>query len=208
MPDANNSRKDLSASKKDTAELLGVALALHQSNRLDEAGTLYRSILKARTDHADALHLLGVIAQQRGRPENAVELIERAVKISPKEPLYHANLAEAYRASGNLQAAVATGKRALELEPRRAETFNNLGLALKESGQAAEALEHFETAIELNPFMPVSYENAGDLLFAGGRLYEALAIVREGLRLMPEAPKLMMSLDRIRQEIMRLETPE
>jgi glucose-6-phosphate 1-dehydrogenase len=51
-------------------------------------------------DHADALHLLGVLEHQCGQHARAAELIRRAVARNPAAPAYHANLAEVYRALG------------------------------------------------------------------------------------------------------------
>ena len=44
---------------------LGVAIELHQQGRLIEAGTVYQEILAEKPNHADALHLSGVIEHQR-----------------------------------------------------------------------------------------------------------------------------------------------
>lgn len=48
-----------------------LAVAHHQAGRLSEAEGLYRQILGAQPNHAGALHLLGVIADQVGRHEVA-----------------------------------------------------------------------------------------------------------------------------------------
>ena len=50
--------------------------------RLTEAEACYRRVLAAHPDHADALHLLGVIAHQVGRRDLAVELIGQAINMS------------------------------------------------------------------------------------------------------------------------------
>jgi hypothetical protein len=41
---------------------LALGLQEHRRGRLDQAARLYRNVLRARPDHADALHLLGVVA--------------------------------------------------------------------------------------------------------------------------------------------------
>ena len=48
-------------------QALQLAVQHHQAGRLAEAELLYRQILAAQPNHADALHLLGVMAQQVGR---------------------------------------------------------------------------------------------------------------------------------------------
>ena len=67
------------------ANLLGAGLKHHQAGRLADAGACYRRVLAAQPDHADALHLLGVIAHQAGRHDLAVELISQAIKQKPAE---------------------------------------------------------------------------------------------------------------------------
>ena len=85
---------------------LSTALRHHQSGQLEQAARIYQSILERQPDHADALHLLGVVALQQGNPQRAVELIGRAIAVNPSVAAFHCNLAEAYRALGELDRAV------------------------------------------------------------------------------------------------------
>src|SRR6516225_549329 len=73
------------------AGLFSAGLAHHQGGRLAQAETLYRETLALQPDHADALHLLGVIASQVGRHDVAVDLIGRAIALDRMSPLYHSN---------------------------------------------------------------------------------------------------------------------
>ncbi|HEC27035.1 MAG TPA: hypothetical protein ENI67_06475, partial [Gammaproteobacteria bacterium] len=56
----------------DIPSLLQEAVTLHQSGRLDEADALYLHILQVDPQHTDALHLSGLIMQQRGDLQAAV----------------------------------------------------------------------------------------------------------------------------------------
>jgi len=60
------------------------ALRHHQQGQLDEAARLYHAVLAAQPGHLEALHLLGVVAHQKGDHARAVELIGRAVAIGPQ----------------------------------------------------------------------------------------------------------------------------
>ena len=53
---------------------LRVGLTHHQAGRLDRAEALYRKIHLAEPEHADALHLLGVLAFQCGKMTTALQL--------------------------------------------------------------------------------------------------------------------------------------
>ena len=80
------------------SEALAIAIQHHQAGRLQAAEQIYRQILAAEPNHADALHLLGVIASQMGKHEAAVEYIGRAIRVEAGMRLLPYNLGEAYRA--------------------------------------------------------------------------------------------------------------
>src|SRR5438105_10283453 len=63
---------------------LSTALEHHRAGRLERASAIYRKILNKAPDNPDALHLLGVIALGDRRPERAIQLIGRAVAVSPR----------------------------------------------------------------------------------------------------------------------------
>ena len=62
------------------AELMQQGIQLHQSGQLPEAEIIYRRILNASPNHADANHLLGVIAYQVGNYDVAEKLISQAIQ--------------------------------------------------------------------------------------------------------------------------------
>ncbi len=71
-----------------TATTLKVTAALetavrhHSAGRLDEAEQLYDAVLAALPDHADALHLRGILACQRGALDHAADLMVRAITVN------------------------------------------------------------------------------------------------------------------------------
>ena len=71
-----------------------------QAGRRDRAEALYRKVLQKAPDHADALHLLGLIEHERGRHQRAIQLIRRALAIAPAFSAAHANLGSALKATG------------------------------------------------------------------------------------------------------------
>jgi predicted O-linked N-acetylglucosamine transferase (SPINDLY family) len=168
------------------AQALETAVGHHQAGRLFEAESLYRQILAQWPDHADALHLLGLVALQTGHYEPAIELIGRAIAIAPGMATFHCNLGEAYRRAGQTARAIASFRRAIELAPGLTEAHCNLGSALKTGGHHEEAISAYRRAIELDPRLPEAHNNLGTAYFELGRTEEALASCRHALALNPD----------------------
>ncbi len=110
------------------------ARELHRAGDLAAAEPMYRRILDEEPEHPDALHLLGVVALQRGDSESAIALIERAIGARPGEAAYHGNLGNAHMALGAPAQAEAEFRRAIELDAGAVEAHFNLGVTLHASG--------------------------------------------------------------------------
>ncbi|MCY2990263.1 MAG: tetratricopeptide repeat protein [Planctomycetota bacterium] len=170
-------------------ESFTIALEHHRCGRRRQAEQGYRSVLAENPRHADALHLLGVLAFQHGQLTPAAELINRAIEIYPQSAPFHTNLAEVYRAAGRLGEAVAAGYMALQLEPDNVEAHNNVGLALLAQQQFAQAESHFRDALRLRPDFAQAANNLGSALREQTRRDEALLAYREAVRLGPQNPE-------------------
>jgi len=160
----------------------------HQAGRLAEAEALYRQILAAEPGHADALHLLGVVAHQFGRHAAAVDLITKAITAAPGVPAFHSNLGEAYRALGHIDEAIAAYRQAITLRVNYPDAHSNLGNALREKGQLDEAIASCRQAIALRPDYPEAYGNLGNALMEQGQWEEAVAAYRRAITLDPDLP--------------------
>ncbi len=104
-------------------DVLTAAIEMHRSGQLGPASQLYQKVLARETENAEALHLLGVLHHQQGNQARAIELISRAVALRPNSHIYHANLAEAYRASGDFERAVGCCRAALSIWPNYPEAL-------------------------------------------------------------------------------------
>ncbi|MFQ5756258.1 MAG: tetratricopeptide repeat protein [Acidiferrobacterales bacterium] len=164
---------------------LNQALAHHQAGRLKEAEALYREVLAREPEHADALHLLGVLTAQNGNPQGAVALIEQAIDLNPRVPEYYNNLGEAFRALNQLQKAIAAYDNALALKPDSGEAHNNRGLALQAQGHLQQATSAYLQALALLPADPEVLSNLGTALKDQGKLDEAITVLRRALALAP-----------------------
>lgn len=126
------------------------ALGHHREGRLDDAQSTYREILETEPGNADALHLLGVIALQRSRYDEAVALIEQAIDRDSTAPAYHSNLGEALRALGRFDAAIEAFRASLALRFDN-DTLDSLAKTLLAHGPVEQAIEFYLRALRERP---------------------------------------------------------
>lgn len=181
------------------------ALQHHQSGRLEQAARIYQLILTQQPEHADALHLLGVVALQQGNAPRAVELICQAVAVNPSAAAFHANLGEAYRALGQLDRAAGCCQIALRLQPNYPEAANNLGLALLAQGKTEAAAAQFREALRLRPDVAMVHNNLGNALRLQGDKVQALAHFRRALEIDPNLAEGHSNLGQMLLELRHLD---
>ena len=167
------------------AKLFSSGLAHHRAGRLGEAERIYRRILELDAQHADSLHLLGMVAFQTGNCDAAAELISRAILKHGQDAMYFSNLGNVLQMQGRLEESVHCYRKALVLNPGSAPAHGNLGLALQFLGRLEEAAESFERALELDPGIAVAHNNLGNVRQAQGRLEEAVACHERALAVEP-----------------------
>src|ERR1700693_4861363 len=84
------------------AGLLSQARDHHPAGRLAQAEQVYREMLQHDPRHADALHLLGLIAYQTGHHSIAVALIGRAIESNPDVAAFYSHLGLALQSIGRI----------------------------------------------------------------------------------------------------------
>jgi predicted O-linked N-acetylglucosamine transferase (SPINDLY family) len=168
------------------SEALAIAAQHHEAGQLQIAEQIYRQILAADPNQADALHLLGVLAAQVGQPEAAEAYIRRAIEFNSTEAAYFGNLANALQDQRKFAEAIASFRQALDLTPDDAGTLYNLGCALKDWNKYDEAVGCFRQALALAPDFAAASINLGNVHQAQGKLEQAAACYRRALELNPD----------------------
>jgi predicted O-linked N-acetylglucosamine transferase (SPINDLY family) len=167
-------------------EAVQVALQHHQAGRLQQAVEIYQQVLQIQPGHADALHLLGVIAHQDGQHALALDLISRAIQVAPSIALYYSNVAPVLLALEQKNEALACYLKVVELQPGHVEALNNIGHLLQQLGRVDEAVSYYQRAITIKPDYAEAHYNLGIALRNQRRFAEAIASNREALRHKPD----------------------
>jgi len=186
--------RDLAKARWETATLApegttyADAVRAHQAGRLDTAERLCGAVLAANPGHADALHLLGVLAYQAMQPARAAELFERAIAAHAGVAGYHSSLGAALRRQGKPEEAIISFRNGLALAPDDAEIHYNLGNTLKEQEHLAEAESCYRRALALRPAFPEALFNLGNIAKDQERPDEAIACFRGAIAHRPDYP--------------------
>lgn len=168
---------------KSVPEALAEALAHHRAGRIEQAEAIYEDILRREPDHADAWHMLGVAAAQRGRRETALTSIARAIRLNPAPPFYHNNLGNVLHDLDRFTEALLCYQEALRLDPGYAEAHHNMANTLQELDRFEDALAHHLEAIRLKPDFAQGFSSLGSTLRRQGLYSEALACFEQALAL-------------------------
>lgn len=135
-------------------QLLNQAVKFHQIGKLDKAYLLYLEVLKYHPNHPDALNLMGVMAGQVDKPQEAINLITHAIEINPNETNYYLNLARAYEGNQEVASACDIYQQALKTNPSKAVKFqilSALGHLYQQLKQGEKALNAYKKALKIKP---------------------------------------------------------
>jgi Flp pilus assembly protein TadD/precorrin-6B methylase 2 len=172
---------------------VAAALAIDDAVRAAETGDyeaarlICAGILERDPEHAEALHLLGLLAYQVGlQAQEALNLIDRAIAAAPANSRFFNTRGALYYALGMNAEAETAFRRALELDPGDANAWNNLGNALLKLDQVKPAETCFREAIRLAPELNSAINNLGIALKREGALDKALACFRQAVLREPD----------------------
>jgi len=178
-------RQAIDLGGEDATSLRGIGDAERALGKNAAAAKSYGKALALAPNDAGSLYGLGVVHIASSEPGKAVPLLRRSLKSKPGDGDRRRNLAQALRATGDLQGALGV----LKLAPtgNREEDARNLLLAARihtELGRHEEARDTLIEATKLEPFDPniqqqlaAAYEATGDSASAA-RARELTALLR------------------------------
>lgn len=143
-------------------------------------------------------YLTGLGYMQRydkpGNLDQAIAVLQNAVKTDPGFALGYAQLGEAYRLKSRLEKnpkwiaeAQAACQRAAELDGRLPAVYVTLGRLHDSSGNHDLAMQEFQRALDINPRDAQAVEGMGKIYEGSGRIAEAEAAYKRAAALRPES---------------------
>ena len=196
------------AKASETATLFASGLRQFQQGQIEQARRSCEQLLKLAPRHPDALHLLGIIALQRGDHAGAVEMLQRAVAVVPDHPDYQANLANCYVGLKRLPEALAAFERAARLAPDDPELQLGIGACLGMMGKAAESEASLRRLVERHPRFGLGWFNLANVVRDQDRPEEARDLYGHATRLAPGHAEAYNNLGIVLRELGQFEDAE
>ncbi len=163
-------------------------VALQREGRLEEAATIYRTVLDAAPNATLAHHNLGLIQLTQQRFDAAAESFRTALQLQPGWPEARMRYANALLWLGRLTEAEQHCRHALHLAPTLTPAYAVLSAVLAHLGHFEAALGAARIVLQAQPDDADALNLAANALKDLGRLEEAETLYREALRRDPDNP--------------------
>ena len=169
--------------------LLALAVAAHhQIDYWKDNVTLWTHTLAVTGPNFVAEDSLGVGLAAEGRMEEAAAHFQRAVEISPEDPIGNFNLAAYAQQKGDLQEAARRYQLMLQLKSDarlQADTYSRLGTVYRAMGNFSQARESYREALQLVPDNPLVLVQLGVLAQQMQNFDEAIADYSKAMAIQP-----------------------
>jgi tetratricopeptide (TPR) repeat protein len=148
--------------------------------------------------YAVSQYNIGMTLWRMGKSQDAIEHIERALRIKPDYAQAQGDLGMALQQEGRIEDAIGHFEQAARLRPDRALLHYDLAGALMQAGRAPEAIRQWEQALEIKPDFVEAHYNLGIALEHDGRIAEAIDHLEQALQIKPDFVNARDELARLR----------
>jgi len=149
----------------------------------------YCLVHQPKSDLHWAYNLYGLILLQQGKPDEAIERYNEALKLKPDFLLPVYNTGNALLEKKQYDQAIAKYKEVLRLDAKGIRTphaYTQWGVALTRQGQADAAVPLFHKAIAADPLYADAYFRLGTVYKQQGKLKEAQEMIQRAVDRAPE----------------------
>lgn len=172
--------------------LVGKGRAMWQNGDIVKAKMFLEKIAASQPKDPRPVYLLGRIAEDLDKPDQALGLFRRSAQISPKYLTARVAIARLYLKQDKLKDALVELTSAAKINPRSAVVHNGLGEAYLKQGNTSLAKKEFEEALRLDPDLASAHFNLGNALRDTGKLDLAIERYKRVALLSPRFPDLAL----------------
>jgi tetratricopeptide (TPR) repeat protein len=175
-----------------------------RAGRYLDAQISCQQALAVDPEHADSLHLMGLLSHQAQNYEHAVEWIARALRQEPKAE-YLASLGITLGQQGRFEEALKAFDKAIQFKPEVTALWIKLGSVLVDLARPADALFAFQHVLKLDPRHWDAAYRCGFLLDKLGQPAEALSYFDLSDKIKPKQAVVVQMRAIVLQKLKRFE---
>ena len=177
------------------------ALKLRQAGKNLLAANTLEKLISKRPNDLNALQLAGAVKASLGDLEGAINILNRARTVAPKNPDPLVNLATTLHAAGKLDECLEMLDAAIRLDPRHRTARQNRLATLQELGLFEEAEREAYKITEINVENPANWMSLALLQSKNGRNDDALKTLDRVTAIDPKWNKPLILKSRILLEL-------
>jgi tetratricopeptide (TPR) repeat protein len=156
--------------------------------RPDQADPILRQVVALRPQHAEAIHLQGLIATGRKDFAGSTGFFERAIQLRPDWPLAHFNLGNVQMLTGQRDAAIDSYRRSIALGIQLRDAFSNLGALLMSRGEIDQAIAVFRAGTDRFAGDAAIWLDLSGALIRHNNPQQGAAAAQRAVELAPQQP--------------------
>ena len=165
-----------------------------QAGYWKDSESLWSYTLSRTSNNAMAELNLGEAVHKKGRVDEAIAHLTKAVEIQPGNFTNHASLGISLLTKGRHDEALLHLRASLALNPDQAPIHSSLGVALLELGQLEESVAHLRKAVEIDPKDGDAHYNLGNTLLQMGQAGDAVIEYERAVRINPQDTQALNNL--------------
>ncbi len=156
-----------------------------RANQMQQARQVLQQIVIQFPKDARAPFMLGVLTNQSGDPQAAIDWLNLSIRLDPSaaDPYFIRGLV--FQQLRKLHEAVADYRVFVVMKPDDGKGLNNLGRALLDLGQVGEAIEILRRAVVVSPRNAGAWNNLGETSRTTGDLDAAISSYRKAIAVDP-----------------------
>lgn len=166
------------------------------NNDFDGAIDIAKAGIKSNSKNAGNYYRLAQIYIQQWRLREALEQLEKAVKLAPDDARFHRSIASILRHQGKLNEAIAEQSKAVELSKDKSFELVELAQLNILADNPNKAAENLKRALDLDPSNKGARKKLVELLRQEKQYTDLIAIYRKALKSQPKDGDLHFELAR------------
>lgn len=191
-----------------SAEDIRATASLFDAGSFAQAASRALAMTQRYPAHVFGWKVLGAALKNLGRHGDALQPMQEAVAVAPRDAEAHSNLGAILHDLGRLEEAEASYRRALEITPDLADAHFNRGVTLEALQRPDEAQHSYRAVLAIRPAHADAWNNLGRVLKAQGCREEAAAAFRSALSNAPMFTQALGNLGVVLHELGRLADAE